>query len=93
MDTVIKNEEDLYHKKMEEEENQRLIEENTGSISVKKTGKTLKVIRNIDDIKEANEDVSNDVVKVIDFTKENDTSKKDNVQKSNGIIKKGRINR
>ena len=93
MEPVIKREEDMYHTKIENEENQRLIRENTGSISVKKTGKRMTVQRDIEDIKEANEEISNEEVKVIDFTKKKTKEETTPSQSSKGIIKKGRINR
>ena len=93
MDETIQKEEEFYSKKLEEEENQRLVEENIGSISVKKTGKTMTVSRDLEDIKEANENISSEVVKVIDFTKEKVSSTESSSQNSSGVIKKGRINR
>ena len=90
---VIAKEEDLYHKKLEEEENQRLIEENTGSISVKKTGKTRTIRRNIKEIKETNEEISNETVKVIDFSKKKSISEKASVKDNQGVVKKGRSKR
>lgn len=93
MDPIITKEEENYRKKLEEEENKRLIEENTGSISVKKTGKTMTVKRDIEDIKEANEEISTEAVKVIDFTKKKTQDEKTSSQNSKGVIKKGRINR
>ncbi len=93
MEPIVKREEDLYQSKLEEEENQRLIKENTGSISVKKTGKRVTVKRDIEEIKEANEEISNDEVKVIDFTKKKTSEDKSSAQSSKGVIKKGYINR
>lgn len=93
MDLTIQREEDLYRKKLEDEENQRLIEENIGSISVKKTGKTTTVSRDIEDIKEANEEISKEEVKVIDFTKEKTSESDKSSNSSQGVIKKGRIKR
>ncbi len=93
MDVTIQKEEERYHKKIEDEENQRLIEENIGSISVKKTGKTKTVSRDLEDIKEANEEISKEEVKVIDFTKERSSVSESSSKSSSGVIKKGRINR
>lgn len=93
MEPKIKSEEDAYHSKIENEENERLIIENTGSISIKKTGRKVTVKRAIEDIKEANEEISNEEVKVIDFTKKKTKDEKSSSQSSGGVIKKGRINR
>ena len=93
MEPTIKKEEEIYAKKLEDEENQRLIRENTGSISVKKTGKTKAVQRDIEEIKEANEEISNDAVKVSDFTKKKTTTDDKTSKSTENVIKKGRINR
>jgi len=89
----IAKEEEAYNKKVTEEENERLIKENTGSISVKRTGKKVTVSRDLEEIKEANEEISNETVKVIDFTKKKEKTENTNSQSSSGVVKKGRINR
>ena len=90
MDPIVAKEEEIYHKKIEDEENQRLIEENTGSISVKKTGKTMTVRRNIEEIKETKEEINKETVKVIDFSKKKTTPEKSSTQNTQGVVKKGR---
>ena len=79
-----------FAKKQEEEENKRKIEENTGSISIKKTGQTKTIVRDIEDIKDAEEKISDEVVKVLDFTKENVSEDKVNSTSNNGVIKRGK---
>ncbi len=84
LDSVIA----IYHNEVEEKENERLLKENTGSISVKKTGQTVKISRDLEEIKNANEAIINEEVKVLDFTKpkvQNDNAAKTNV----GVVKKG----
>ena len=82
--------EKVYAKQVEDEENQRRLEENTGSISIKKTGKTLTVTRDIEAIKSAEEEVNKEGVRVLDFSKEKvEVKEKDNTLSGN-VIKKGR---
>lgn len=84
LDNVI----EIYRTEIEEKENERLLRENTGSISVKKTGQTVKISRELDDIKNANEAVSNEEVKVLDFTKPK-IQIEDEEKSSVGVVKKG----
>ncbi len=82
--------EKIYAKQVEDEENQRRLEENTGSISIKKTGKTVTVTRDIEEIKSAEEEVNKEGVRVLDFSKEKiEVKEKDNTLSGN-VIKKGR---
>ena len=80
----------MFAKKQEEEENKRKIEENTGSISIKKTGQTKTIVRDIEDIKNTEEKISSEDVKVLDFTKENPTGEKSDNKPVNGVIKRGK---
>ena len=82
--------EKAYYDKVEQEENRRRLEENTGSISIKKTGRTLKVIRDIEEIKNAEEEVTKEGVKVLDFSKEKISLDKPEETDNQNVIKKGR---
>lgn len=82
--------EEAYNKSVREAEEKRKIEENTGSISVKKTGKTITVTRDIEEIEEAEDKISNEEIKVLDFTAKKDDEKKDAETSESGVIKKGK---
>ena len=84
LDNII----EVYRNEIETMENERLIKENTGSISVKKTGQTVKVSRELSEIKNANEAVSNEEVRVLDFTKPK-VQPQSKPQSSVGVVKKG----
>ena len=79
-----------YYMKVEDEENRRRIEENTGSISIKKTGRTLTVTRDIEDIKQAEQEVNKEGVKVLDFSREKIERPAKEENSSENVIKKGR---
>ena len=86
----IADAEKAYHQMRENEENERRIRENTGHISIKKTGKTLEIVRDLEEIKTAEQEISNEEVKVLDFSRKKieETSQE---QKSTGnVIKKAR---
>lgn len=70
--------------------NQKRVEENTGSISVKKTGKTLTVTRDLEDIKTAEDQISKEEVRVLDFSKENQEADSKVVEKPANVVKKSR---
>lgn len=63
-------EEAAYKKKKEEEEIKRKLEENTGSISVKGTGVSKTVVRDLEDIEKSEMAVDKQAVKVLDFSDE-----------------------
>lgn len=63
-------EEKIYQKKKEDEENQRKLEENTGKISVKDTGVSKTVVRDLEEISKSEQAVDKKDVKVLDFTDE-----------------------
>ena len=89
----IKASEQKYYEEVEKKENERILRENTGSISVKKTGQTYTVTRDLEDIKEVREQISNEEVRVLDFSREKvDVPQTPNAKKEN-IIKKGRNSR
>ncbi len=67
---VVKKEEDAYAQKLREAEVERKIEENIGQISTS-SGKTVEIIRNLDDIERVEEEVENDEVVVLDFSEDN----------------------
>lgn len=79
-----------YYAKVENEENQRRIEENTGSISIKKTGRTVTVTRDIEDIKQAEQEISKEGVKVLDFSREKIERPAKEKDTAENVIKKGR---
>ena len=66
------------------------MEENTGTISIKKTGKTVTVVRDIEEIKNAEAKINNDEVKVLDFSKEKSPENKEPETPKENVIKKGR---
>lgn len=95
-DGRIKLEENLYRKKKEQEEIRRKLEENTGTISVKDTGVSKTVVRDIEEIEKSEQAVDNKNVKVLDFSdeeKKTEANKVINADKpqaaSGGVIKKG----
>ncbi len=89
----IKAAEQKYYEEVQKKEDERILKENTGSISVKKTGQTYTVTRDLEDIKEVREQISNEEVKVLDFSREKaDVPQTKNMRKEN-IIKKGRNSR
>ncbi|MBP3516434.1 MAG: hypothetical protein J6K65_09495, partial [Alphaproteobacteria bacterium] len=61
-------EEKKYHDRIKAEEIKRKLEENTGKISIKGTGKSMTVRRDIEDIEKAEEAQKNEEVKVLDFS-------------------------
>lgn len=64
----VKIEEDAYRKKQEDEEIKRKLQENTGKISVKGTGVSKTVVRDIAEIEKSEEAVDQEKVGVIDFS-------------------------
>ncbi len=64
---VSRAEED-YREKLREEEVKRKLEENTGVINIKKTGKSVTVQRDIEEIEKSEELTSQEKVKVLDFS-------------------------
>ena len=79
-----------YYEEQNRKEDQKKLEENTGTISIKRTGQTLTITRDIEDIKNAEKEISRNGVKVLDFSREKvDLDKKDDTMGKN-MIKKGR---
>ena len=72
--------EQAYAKKQKEEEIKRKLEENTGSISVKGTGVSRTVVRNLEDIEKSEQAIDNNT-RVLDFSKK---SKENIIIRKNG---------
>ena len=89
-EAVISDQEKAYAEKLKRQEEQRQVEENTGTISIKKTGKTVTVVRDIEEIKNAEAKINNDEVKVLDFSKEKSPENKEPENPKENVIKKGR---
>lgn len=89
-EAVISDQEKAYAEKLKRQEEQRQVEENTGTISIKKTGKTVTVVRDIEEIKNAEAKINNDEVKVLDFSKEKSPENKEPETPKENVIKKGR---
>lgn len=64
----VKQAEEAYQDKLRQQEVQRKLEENTGVISIKKTGKSVTVQRDIEEIEKSEELTSKEQVKVLDFS-------------------------
>ncbi len=88
--SIVEAEEKKYKEEKERQEEQKLIEENTGTISIKKTGQTVTIKRDIEDIKNAENEINQNAVKVLDFSKEKATEESVEEMPSENVIKKGR---
>lgn len=86
----ISDAEKAYKLSLAEAADQKRVEENTGSISIKKTGKTLTVTRDLEDIKTAEEEISKEEVKVLDFSKEKSGDTLNKPDKVENVVKKSR---
>ncbi len=89
----IKAAEQKYYEEVQKKEDERILRENTGSISVKKTGQTYTVTRDLEDIKEVKEQISNEEIKVLDFSRQKADIQQAPSGKQENIIKKGRNSR
>lgn len=83
--------EESYAARLREEEVQRKLEENTGSISIKKSGRTVTVRRDIEDIEKAEEMASEKEIKVLDFSKPKATPAAAVPASNVNVVKKGRV--
>ena len=87
----VDEEKQKYDDFLRQQEVSKKIEENTGSISIKKTGQTVTVVRDIEDIEKAEEMTTKEGVKVLDFSRpklsQTIEEKEDNVN----VVKKGRL--
>ncbi len=82
--------EEAYNKKLRQAEVKRKVEENKGSISIKKSGRVVEVIRDIEDIEKAEELVEDKEIKVLDFSRPRKRINKSVSQSSGNVVKKGR---
>lgn len=85
--------EEAYAAKLRNKEVQRKLEENTGSISIKKSGRTVTVRRNIEDIEKAEELTEEQEVKVLDFSKPKAKIETPSSSSNINVVKKGRTRR
>ena len=88
---IIEN--DIYEKKKREEEIKRKLKENTGSISVKGTGVSKTVIRNIEEIEESEKNIQNQTYQPLNFEQKDTTAeKKQNIirRDSDNILQKNK---
>ena len=84
--------ENAYAKSLRQEEVERKLEENTGSIIIKKSGKVVTVRRSIEDIEKAEKQSANEVVKVLDFSEQQvDSKMEENANSNVNVVKKGRV--
>lgn len=86
--------EEAYSIKLRDEEVKRKLEENTGRISIKKTGKSFTVQRDIEEIEKSEKLTHTEKVKVLDFSKDHPkkaVGKAQNKDNTN-VIKRGRVN-
>lgn len=82
--------EEEYAEKLRQEEVQRKVKENTGRINIKKSGRSLTVQRDIEEIEKSEELKAQDKLKVLDFSKSGQESMTPKGAKSEGV-KKGRV--
>jgi len=81
-----------FAKRQREAEVERKVQENTGSISIKKSGKVVKVSRDISEIEKAEELADEKEIKVLDFSKPKQENSDVAPVKKN-VVKKGRVKR
>ena len=86
----ISDAEKAYKLSLAEAADQKRVEENTGSMSIQRTGKTLTVTRDLEDIKTAEEEISKEEVKVLDFSKEKSEDTLNKPDKVENVVKKSR---
>ena len=91
MDEKISEQEKAYASRLRKQEIQRKLEENTGSISIKKSGKTVTVRRNIEDIEEAEKLADEQEIKVLDFSRPKVRVESDAPKNEVNVVKKGRV--
>lgn len=86
----VKAAEDAYNEKLRQAEVKRKVEENKGSISIKKSGRVVEVVRDIEDIEKAEEMVEDREVKVLDFSRPKKRVNQKSPQSTENVVKKGR---
>lgn len=86
----VKIAEETYKKQKREEEIKKKLEENTGSISVKGTGVSKTVVRDLEDIEKSEEALDNREVKALDFGNNTIPASRETpvVKKSNPVVEK-----
>ncbi len=90
-DQKAAEEEQKYKDFLREQEVKKKVEENTGSISIKKTGQTMTVVRDIEEIEKAEELTTKEAVKVLDFSKPRQPQRAEEEKSNVNVVKKGRI--
>ncbi|MBE6452680.1 MAG: AsmA family protein [Alphaproteobacteria bacterium] len=88
--SLATRQEEAYTEKLRAQEVERKIEENTGYINIKKTGKTVTVSRDIEDIEKAEEMTADKELKVLDFSKPKSSNSTTALSPKN-VVKKGRV--
>lgn len=86
----VRAEEDAYNNRLREAEVKRKVEENKGSISIKKSGRVVEVVRDIEDIEKAEELVEDREVRVLDFSRPKQKAGAPARASSGNVVKKGR---
>lgn len=86
---LVTTHEQSYYDKLRAEEVERKIEENTGYVNIKKSGKTVTVTRDIEEIEKAEEMTEDATIKVLDFSKPKTSSDTTQTPQQN-VVKKGR---
>ena len=87
----VSAQEESYAARLRDEEVQRKLEENTGSISIKKSGRTVTVRRDIEDIEKAEELANEKEIKVLDFSKPKLKQIPPAPSSNVNVVKKGRV--
>ena len=87
----VSAQENAYAAELREKEVQRKLEENTGSISIKKSGKTLTVRRDIEEIEKAEEMAEDKEIRVLDFSRPKAEVKTQAPSGNVNVVKKGRV--
>ena len=83
--------EEAYAARLREAEVQRKLEENTGSISIKKSGRVVTVRRDIEDIEKAEELANEQEVRVLDFSRPKVKVETKTPSSNVNVVKKGRV--
>lgn len=86
----VKAAEDAYNDRLRQAEVKRKVEENKGSISIKKSGRVVEVVRDIEDIEKAEGLVEDNEVKVLDFSRPKQRVSRQAPKASGNVVKKGR---
>ncbi len=87
-DSRVKVEEDGHALKIRSEEVERKLNENTGFINIKKSGKNIIVRRDIEEIEETEKQISQEKVRVLDFSKPK-TKEVEKETDNKNVVKRG----